>query len=321
MSPRAVVWLLCGLAACGGGREARRAQNRAARQEVSFTGSLSAKPTPEAFAVAEVNEDTIWDVDVARYAREHQLDARTALDELVDLTLLAQEAHRRGYADDPEVVEARARERVRVLVERDYAPSFDGPEDVPMSDLERAWKRRDIYLFYNHAEYHRVAWARVGVKKKSGEDVWAAARPVAEELRQAIIAAKPTDKLSFGLAAKAWADAHPGVKVTISDFAATTGRETDASFAKLAFSLNKVGELSEVGRTPWGWDVLYLYEIIPEASLSLEQAAPEMRTKLFESSQKTGFLRWVDALVAAHQVVRHDERLDQVTVDTATALP
>jgi hypothetical protein len=315
---RRAVLILAITGACGGGRvDGVAAPSSQTAAGESFTGSLSPRPSPEAFAVAEVDGDTIWDVDVARYAREHSVDARTALDELVGLTLLAQEAARRGLADDPEVAEARQRERVRLFIAREFASRFKGPEDVPEEQLQAAWKHRPVYLYFNHELYHRVRYARVPVGSGASEAEWAAARLVAEDLRRHLVAARPASKEAFSDALTAWKAEHETQPIEVNDFPASQGDDTAASFRAIAFSLDTVGQISPPGRTEWGWDVLFLYEILAKRSTSFEDAKPELRQKLFDSSQQQGFLDWVAGLARAHKVVVRPELVEQVVVQSA----
>jgi hypothetical protein len=306
---------------CGGGQPASapRKVEHAARAE-HWEGSLSPRPTTEAIAVAEVNGDTIWDVDVARHAAARHLDARAALGELVELELLAQEAQRRGLADDPQVAEARRQARVRALIGRDFAAVFASPADVPQADIDTAWSNPRVYLRYNHALYHEVRFVRIELGKDAPPAEVEAARVKMERLRAAVLAAHPDSKEAFGDAAVAAANAQ-GFGLKPQDFSVTE-RGAVKEFYDAAMALTKPGDLSPVTRTPWGWDLLYLYNIIPEIHQNQAQATPDLRQHIYEESRSQSFLAWVDKLVHQARVVRHDELLtDDVTDDSAGPPP
>src|SRR5262249_35093833 len=119
-----------------------------------WSGSLAPEPETGADVVAEVNGDKIYAADVAiQAAAAHQTPAE-ALAELVDAQLLAQEAFRRGLADDPDVQEARERESVRQLLKRGFEPSFSKPGDIPIDEVRQVYEHPDIKPRYEHEEYH-----------------------------------------------------------------------------------------------------------------------------------------------------------------------
>ena len=300
---------------CGGGQPTSAPQKvvRVAPSE-HWDGSLSPRPGADAVAVAEVNGDTIWDVDIARHAAARHLDARAALDELIDLQLLAQEAKRRGLADEPQVAEARKQARVRALISSGFAALFNSPADVPQADIDVAWSNPRVYLRYNHQLYHEVRFIRLDVPKESTPAEIEDLRQKMEKIRAAVIAAHPDSKEAFGDAAVA-AARELGVPVKPQDHSATE-RGTVKEFLDAAMALTQPGDISPVTRTEWGWDLLYLYNIIPAIKQSKEQATPELRQRIFEESRRQSFLAWVDKLVHAVPVVRHDEQLaDDPIVD------
>jgi peptidyl-prolyl cis-trans isomerase C len=315
-------WLVALLLAgsCGGGQPASAPQKvaRVAPGE-HWDGSLSPRPGADAVAVAEVNGDTIWDVDVARHAAARHLDARAALDELVELELLAQEAKRRGLADDPQVAEARKQARVRAFIASDFAAIFKSPADVPQADIDLAWSNPRIYLRYNHQLYHEVRFVRLDLRKESTPREVEDLRRKLEKIRAAVIAAHPDSKEAFGDAAEAAAH-EQGVALKPQDHSATEGG-TVKEFLDVAMALEKPGDISPVTRTPWGWDLLYLYNIIPAIRQNKEQATPDLRQRIFDESRSQGFLAWVDKLVQKVPVVRHDELLADDNSDGAAGQP
>ena len=304
---RAAALLTLLLIACGDGPQARVGAPRASARGERWQGSLSPRPSPDAVAVAEVNDDTIWDSDVARHAAARHLDARAALDELVELTLLAQEARRRGLADDPEVAEARKQARTRALMNVGFAADFQTPADVPASDIDLVWSNPKIYLRYNHPRYHEVRFVRLELGKDADPAQVEDLRKKAETIRAAVIAARPETREAFQEAAAAAAH-QLGVTPQISDHPATE-RGTEPDFLAPAMALERVGDVSPVTRTRWGWDLLYLYNIIPKVQKTKEQAEPELRQQIFEESRRRAFLRWADQLVQGARVTRHDELL------------
>jgi hypothetical protein len=187
---------------------------------------------------------------------------------------------------------------------------------VPDSDVDAAWARKDIYTKFNHYEYHDAAFFRVPVKKGAPPTEGIEACRQAKLVREAVVARRPEDVQAFLDAALEEA-ARLGIRVQANKPFATTREHGPGheSFARLAFSIDEVGEISEPGLTPWGCDTLFLARIVPEVFMSKEQAAPEIRRNLYESSRRLGFLKWADQLAAEHQVATHPQLLDRVAVE------
>jgi peptidyl-prolyl cis-trans isomerase C len=306
------------LGACGESRQKVAPPPPVAAVE-HWEGSLSPRPTPEAFAVAEVNGDTIWDVDVARHAAARHLGAREALAELIDLQLLAQEAYRRGLASAPEVAEARQQARARALIRAGFESEFKSPADVPESDLDLVWSNQKVYLRFNHQQYNEVRFVRVDVKKDASPAEVALARREADTIHDAVVAAHPETKEAFGDAAIE-AGHNLGLNLQALDHSATKGG-TVPEFLEVAFALQHPGDISPVSRTPWGWDILYLYNIRPEIHETKEQATPELRKLIFDESRRRAFLRWSDELLRKARITRHDELLRDDPTEPPAAQP
>lgn len=282
-----------------------------------WEGSLTPPPPQGAEVVAEVDDARIYLADVERQARARGISPRQALDELITIELLAAEAVRRGLADDPAAVETRRRERVRRLIETDFVGRFDGPEDVPAADLEAMWKRRDVYLYFNHEEYHSVRYVRVPVSKNASPEENAAARALAEAIWRRAEKERPATDDDFAKLAQA-VGAERGQKLESARYSTARTGPAVKEFADAAFSIARIGDVARPVRTAWGWDVLYLYNIIPARKMTFEEAEPELRRRIFEASRRDAFLRWVDAIARRYPTRRDDAALARLAGDAAT---
>ena len=72
--------------------------------------------------------------------------------------------------------------------------------------------------------------------------------------------------------------------------------------------------LRQFVRTPWGWDLLYLEDIIPERHTPFAEAEREIREKRFEPEREAAFLRWADGLAAQARIWRDDGWLARIEV-------
>lgn len=313
----AVALWIAGLAACGG---QDGPPPRAIDPSEAYRGSFSPAPSPDAVVIAEVNGEKIYDEDVARQARARGLSAREALDELVAAELLAQEARRRGLADDPDVIEARRRERVRVLTERDFVPTFDGPEDVPQAALDSAWKNPAVRNYYQHEQVQKIVYLRVPAENVGAaeED---AARRLAEAIHAHLVAKPPRDQEEFGHLADEIAGP-AGVKLRKAAGQTRRKGDTVEEFAAAAFSLTQAGTFTAPFRTKWGWDIIYLVELVPARNVPREEAEKEIREKIFADTRRLAFVRWAEGLAAGYRIVRAPDWegwLERIAVEAPVA--
>jgi peptidyl-prolyl cis-trans isomerase C len=305
------------LVACSGGGPAPAA----APTEEKWSGAWSPPPRAGAEVVATVDGAEIYAGDVAKQMAATGATARAALDELISAALLAAEARRRGLADDPEVVETRKRERVRALLRRDFETSFDSPDDVPQAEVESIYAMPNIRALYDHDRVHTVAYVRFPVKKNAPPTEDATAHAAAQSFYDQLAKEKPqTQEAFFELAAKL--PREPAVERQTNQVYKTMPRGPAVpEFARAAHSVTKVGEVARPVRTEWGWDVLWLAEILPEEHVPREQAFADIRKRRFEASRRIAFQKWVERVAAPYRVERHDALLDKVQVDSLIGLP
>jgi hypothetical protein len=281
-----------------------------------WVGSLSPPPAPGAEVVATVNGAAIYVADVELQARAAGQTPAQALDELVGAMLLAEVARGRGLADDPDVADARRRAEVRALLARAFEPSFAGPEAVPQEEVDALYRRDEIRGYYDHEEYHACAWIRVKLAATATPDEDERAHERALQIWAAVVAAQPRTKEAFYAAAK------PFGAAASSPFSTTREHGPAArEFAAACFSVDRPGGIAAPARTEWGWDVLYLDDILAERHASRAEAEADIRRNRFEAARRSAFKRWVDQLAAGHRIVKNEQRLETVQVDSLVGLP
>lgn len=284
--------------ACGSRERARTPASLAGEELVSW----SPPPRPGAVVIAEVNGEAIYEEDVVRQARARGLTAREALEELVAAELLAQEARRRGLAADPDVLEAGKRERVRLIADREFAPTFDGPEDVPDALVDQAWRNVNVRFNYHHERYQEVVYLHADAQNVPPEED-ARIRAGMEELARRLRAKGPATKEEFGERGVAIAR-ELGLEVKAMQYSTTRKGRAVEEFAAAAFSIQEIGGMAGPIRTAWGYDILYLYNVIPERKLTKAEAAPEIKQALFEDARRAAFVKWAEDHVLRARVVR-----------------
>jgi hypothetical protein len=240
------------------------------------------------------------------------VSARAALDDCIGFELLAQAAAARGYADRPEVAEAREVETVRATIDHQFVSRFARPEDIPDSETRAHW---DQYkdLLYNVPELRSADYVRIEVdpalERGGAED--RAAQALADRIYQATRDLTDLTAARLQEIAVSVVDGHPVAASQKPFIFPLRGRAVE-EFADAAFAIPAVGRVSPPTRTRWGWDVILLVQIFPRKSATYEQALPEIRAKLFELSRRRAFHEWTNRLMGGRPTI--DERwLERLT--------
>jgi len=117
-------WVVCVLAACGGGTSPAPQRTGPAATTVAPAAG------PDDVIVAQVNGRPVWGSCVAAQA-SRGIARDAALRECVDFELLAQAAEARGLATAPEVTEGTRGALANRLVETGFEATYRSPADVP----------------------------------------------------------------------------------------------------------------------------------------------------------------------------------------------
>lgn len=294
----AVAVALAGIAGCGEGQKAR--------PPAAHTGA--ALPTAKAdgqVVIAEVGGVPVTADCVRAQAAAHHVDGQAALAECIDFEILAIEAAKRGYGDDPDVAAARRTEAVRNLIEADFLASYDGPEDISIDDLHDAW--RGIRSRFNHPEIRFTFHVRAEVPEGSPPEADAEARKLATDIAGAFAGKGGVTIDEFKATALRVAGDRPLRIGQSLNFARHSG--TAEKFAAATFAIRKNHTVSPPVRTHWGWDVILLNDILPAASMPFEDAEAKLREKLFPAARVKQFERWVGARAKAAGAKIDDDKV------------
>lgn len=287
--------------------------NKQPPEPVDRVGDLSVDASKAGAVVARVNGVPVYaDCVAAQVENDRAKTKQDALQQCIDFELLAQEAVRRGFVTGRDLVEVRKREAVRAFIETDFAPSFDSPEDVPEEDLRRAYERAKPR--YVHPELRRVTYVRAMYPKNTppGTPEDLAARHMINEVYQALKGPRvfawrlprydlELDQLRF-LARRA-TDNRIGIPEQ-ADFTFKRWGPVHESFRKPSFEIPRPGMISPPVRTPWGWDIILLLDIIPPKNETFEEAKPDLQKFLFANARGRAFLRWAEQFVSIRTINR-----------------
>ena len=299
-------------AGCGGPREEET--TGAAAPAVAHRAEAAGRAV-----VATVNGEPIYDDCVRRQAQARGLPAEEALAECIDFELLAQEALRRGYQADPDVLLARRTEMVRELVAAEYVAGIDDPADVPDEDVRWLWKSQ-LRHRYNKPERRAATYCRVPVSKKTPRDSEKdrAARAAAERIHRAMRGVRFTPRLLVLACHLASGGRKVHATPAPTEPFSKTGRHDGGfyskDFARAAFAIEEVGEVSAPTRTEWGWDLVLLTEIRPKERRSFEEAEAEIREQLVRHPETAPyriqkFEQWIAPFMAAARIEVFEDAL------------
>jgi peptidyl-prolyl cis-trans isomerase C len=250
--------------------------------------------------VARVNGVPILRKELLQQMRSGQ-SRQDALEALIRQELLAQEALRKGLADDPEVRRVRRRAMANLMIRRGFKYN---KTDIPAGAVAAAYERNRKHFM--HPELVEVAHVLVFARRRDTPEHHRQALKAARQVR-AIAGAGKLSAKEFAEIVGLVAPQHPDLKLTAESLTTPQRGLTEESFADAAFELKKPGDVSPVVITPYGYHVIYLKRRIPARNTSLEQADGEIRERLLEELRPRAFEKWVGELVTRHGATIHKD--------------
>lgn len=272
--------LLAIVAACGG---------QATPPPAPSGPPAALQPTPAAddVQVATVNGKPVWGSCVAAQAARG-VTKQEALKECIDFELLAEAAEERGFALDDEVKIETRTALVSQLVANDFEDKYQKPADF--GAVWNALYQRNKNRF-DHVEYRGSAYVRVNVDKKATPDVDANARAIADEIAAKL--APERGLMPEHLVDIAQQVAGTRVKLAHEVVAPYSRQGLDPAYTEALFSIPEIGRTTtHAVRTPWGYDVILLSDLIPEAHPSAE----ELEQQLLPEVKRTFFPQWTNQI-------------------------
>jgi peptidyl-prolyl cis-trans isomerase C len=224
---------------------------------------------------------------------------------IVDKTL-AKEARDAGLDRDPEIARRLALEIDRFLaqamlgkVERDAAAEFDAKKDQLMATARETYVlNKDRYMAPEEVSASHILF---DPGKHGGSD---AALALAKETRAKIMAGADFSKLAAELSDD------PSAATNGGQLGWFEGKKMDPAFAKAAFALAKVGDVSEPVQSSFGWHLIRLDGRHPARQLSFDEASRRILAELKQRYVK-------DKRNAAMEAITHDPQMkvNQAAVD------
>ena len=285
----------------------------------SKSGNKQASSADASQVVAKVDDSVITVGDVqerinkqspfvrARYSTPER--KKEFLDSLIRFEVLANEAERRGYDKDPEVIRVMKQQMISKFLQKDFESKLK-IEDVPEADVEKYYA--DHPAEFNQKDEVRVS--QIVVKDKAKAD------KVLAEIR-----ALPKGPAAMG-------DPKPfrDLVMKYSEDEESKPRGGDLSFfdkdstrypkplVDAAFKLGDVGDAAEV-KTDKGWTVIRLTQKRPGFSRPLPEVKRQIQQRLFRDLRSKSMDAFVSDLKKKSNIEVHDENLAKVVIDTGSA--
>jgi hypothetical protein len=276
-----------------------RGEERSAAPSVERPAAVVAgRPVPREWVLA------------AQRSEGGEVDA--ALQQAVATATLGELARRRGWGRETVPPAQRRSVLVRTLLERRVEVA-EPPTEQDRADLERAFREHETWFV--HPELRTVEHLVIVLDPSGGRggrgqeslppETWEAARKMLAGILP----------LARGAgSAEAFAGLQPVLERRWREAWTASGGEPrkmpqartesigpfdlqgpyDPAFVAAAFALPQEGDVSPLVRTTFGWHLLYLRELQPPRSESLEQALPEVLERsrtLIESQRAAGMVR------------------------------
>lgn len=236
-----------------------------------------------------------------RYAKPEKL--KQLLDETVRFEALAEEAKRRGYDKDPDVLRTVKQQMVTKLMQKEFEAKH-GPEQVSDADVAR-------YYSEHAAEFNGTEQVRVS--EISTRDEAKAKKAYAEAKVQAGPAG--ADLKAFHDLVAAYSE-DEATRPTGGDlgFVAQNGTVLPRPLVAAAFALKNVGDVSEPVSVDGGWVVLLLTQKRPGFVKTLAAASDEIRQRLSRERHDKAMVTFVEDLEKSAGVQLHEENLAKIRI-------
>lgn len=249
------------------------------------SGSEATAPGP---VVARVNGEPIsaalLDAQIqAQASRGQPVQRARALDELIDLVVLAQEAMRQGYTEQPEIAAAIRRKRAAILARHLLRAKLSRTR-ISEDELRQAYEQRMAHM---DSKEYRASHILVETEKKA----------------RALIA-KLEDGADFAALAREYSTGPTGSRG--GDLGWFGLNQMVEPFSKAVAALEVGTFTTEPVKSRYGWHVIKLVDVRERAKPSFEQMKEQLRRQLVGQRIRA----YIDSL-------RQDAKIEIVNGDPA----
>lgn len=283
------MWALLGVAGCG--------------DTTSETHAGSAASSRGAVGVlATVNGAAIRAADVEQTARMAEVDAKRALQLLIDEALLASESERRGLHRSSPVVLATRQASVQALLTHEVERT-----GVDEAAIDKALAEQ--HARFNVPERRRSLHVLVVVERSEPSARQEAAQALSARIL-AELASSPEPRAVWGRYKHS--GSIDGFKITAEELPLVSARDAYApEYLQGLFSRSSVGVVEQPWHSDFGWHAIVVTEIAAASSQPVEQARATVRDELTVAARKAALEGLLEDVRQRHVVVPNQAAMDE----------
>lgn len=295
--------------ACGGGGPSATATTGLLPVNPGEPGWSRGDPSSPVVARVGATQITLAELQRLVDAEPVGADPAAVLALAIDAEVLAQEAARRGFNANPDVLDEGRRAMVRQLLVEGFEPEST-QEKIPASTVADAYQRN--YWHFNNPDAVGCSHVLFKVKQDAAPEVWEAREREALQVRASFIDPPLRDKADFAERVEALGGTHEDLNFADVGLFPREGRFVEP-FAAAAFALQRDGDLSAPVRTRYGWHLIYRYEFKPARSTTFEDVRDEVVQKVWPEWREYRFFKFLEATKAEARIESFPERLSVLT--------
>jgi peptidyl-prolyl cis-trans isomerase C len=246
----------------------------------------------------------------ARYATADK--KKDFVDNLVRFEVMANEAQRRGFDKDPEVVRVMKQQMISKFLQKDFESTLK-VEDVPDADVEKYYKEHSDE--FNKKEQVRVSEVLVKDKAKA-DKVYTEAKALPKNTPVPVAGSE--QKTFRDIVSKYSEDEESKQRGGDLPFLEREAANYPKVLVDAAFKLNEVGDISPPIKTDKGWVVLRLAQKRPGFNRPLPEVKRQIQQRLFRDTRNKALEAFVANLKNKSKIEMHEENLSKVVIDTGT---
>ncbi|HWV37404.1 MAG TPA: peptidyl-prolyl cis-trans isomerase [Vulgatibacter sp.] len=307
----AVVLAAASLVACG-----QKAEEKAEGAAEKKAGDVVASLGDITITVDELKAKMDEQAPFIRARYDTTERKREFLDNMIRFELLAQEAKRRGFENDPEVQSAMKKTMVQKLMRAEFDDSKDVGE-IPESEL-RAFYDANIT---DYVKPERARMSHVFFAAAKNDPNRAKVRAEANKALAAL-KAKDADKNAFAELAKTRSDDNASKRAG-GDLSFKTKEELTeawgAEVTKAAFELKEIGDLASVVETEKGFHLVKLTGRQNALDRPFDSVKNQIMSRLSREKRTKAFDAFVEGLKENAKVEVNEELLASIQVNTEGA--
>jgi peptidyl-prolyl cis-trans isomerase C len=245
----------------------------------------------------------------ARYTTNEK--KKEFLDTLIRFEVMANEAERRGYDKDPEVLRVMKQQMISKFLQKDFESKLK-VEDVPDADVEKYYKEHPAE--FNQKDEVRVSEVQVKDKAKA-DKAYAEARALP---KQAALPAAPDQKQFKDIVTKYSEDDEAKQRGGDLGFFDKETTRYPKPIVEASFKLAEVGDVAPPIKTDKGWAVIRLTQKRPGFSRPLAEVKRQIQQRLFRDTRTKAMDNFVAELKKKSAIEVNEANLAKVVIDTGT---